>query len=434
MTDNPILSTAWSPPAGYVQVDSTVAGILVYAPAPAGETAAQGPVSFHCPSCGAATRYDVAAGGVACEYCGFSAKAAAETVGEGAAQNEFTLEALNRAAKGWGEDRQELACDSCGAVLALAPKSLTATCPFCASNRVNVRRAAAEQLQPKFVIPFQKTTADIRASAAAWLGKGWFHPGELAKSAVIDRFTGIYLPFWTFSAAVHSHWKAEVGYEREERYYDSSEKEWKTRTVIDWRWEDGDVTTRETDLLISGSSHISRVILERVYPFRLSDLATYAPDFLAGWQAHQYDIPLTTAWEAGKTAIREKARADCYTDIPTSHVRSFSMSADFDDETWRYVLLPVYLAAYRFEQKVFQVMVNGQTGLVAGQKPVAWWKVWLAVAALLTPGLAVCLIGLPLLLFGGAGAVFLIVGLAILLAGGAFALPIYRQAVASEAS
>jgi hypothetical protein len=56
---------------------------------------------------------------------------------------------------------------------------------------------------------------------------------------VLDRLTGVYLPFWTFDADIHSKWKAEVGYEREERYYDHASKEWKSRTVIDWRWENG---------------------------------------------------------------------------------------------------------------------------------------------------------------------------------------------------
>jgi hypothetical protein len=193
--------------------------------------------------------------------------------------------------------------------------------------------------------------------------------------------------------------------------------------VIDWRWEDGQVQVKIDDQVISGSSRLSRLILNRLAPFNLNALVTYAPDYLAGWQAQAYDVTLPQAWEEGKTSMRESAKLACYTDIHSSHVRNFSMTADFGDETWRYILLPVFLTAYRFENKVYQ----------AGQKPVAWWKVWLAIAALLLPGLVLGLVGLILLLAGGLGFIILGVAALLLIGGGALSLYIYKQAAASEA-
>ena len=92
------------------------------------------------------------------------------------------------------------------------------------------------------------------------------------------------------------------------------------------------------------------------------------------------------------------------------------------------------MAAYQFEGKVFQVMVNGQTGLVAGQNPVAWWKIWVAIAAMLTPGVLLALIGLPGLILGGAGIVLIVFGFALFLLGGVGAIALYRKAIASEAA
>jgi hypothetical protein len=255
----------------------------------------------------------------------------------------------------------------------------------------------------------------------------------LAKTAAVERFNGIYLPFWTFDAYITADWKAEVGYEHTERYYDHGSKSWRTRTVIHWRWENGRVSLNVDDLLMSGSSHISRRILERLYPFHLNDLVSYAPDFLAGWQAQAYDLTLPVVWEDAREVMRERAKDACYEDIPTSHVRNFSMIADFAEETWRYILLPVYVAAYHFRDKVYQVMVNGQTGAIAGQKPVAWWKIWLVIVLLLAPGLLAILASLPLLALGGAGMVVLMLGLILLIAGGAGSYSIYKKAVESEA-
>lgn len=432
MAENQHLA-GWQPPQNFTPVESMVEGITVYAPR-SERPRSVSPASFKCPQCGATTGYDITKGGVACEYCGFMAKPVSHPVGKGAQEFEFTLETWSQATQGWGVARQELHCEHCGGNLIVTDGALTFTCPFCASNKVNLRAASADVLQPRFLIPFKILPETNRARAKEWLGRGWFHPKELAAAAVIDRFTGIYLPFWTFDALINAEWRAEVGYERQERYYDAGSKEWKTRTTIDWRWENGEVSILIDDLLIAGTGHLSRRILEKLYPFQLGDLVAYQPDYLAGWQTQAYEVTLLEAWEAGKARMREQAKQACHADIHSGHVRNFSMLADFDQETWRYILLPVYVAAYRFQNTVLQVMVNGQTGTIAGQKPVAWWKIWLAIGALLAPGLFLGLSGLPLLLAGGFGMVLIVVGFALLVLGGTLSAALYRQAVDSEAA
>jgi DNA-directed RNA polymerase subunit RPC12/RpoP len=425
---------AFQPPADFAPAASSVPGITVYAPRPASTAKVDSPRTYKCPNCGATTSYDVALGGVACEHCGYVAPARSHEVGRRANEFEFTLETLSQAERGWGVARQELHCDNCGADLALTEGALTATCPFCASHKVNLRTADMDHLRPRFLAPFKVLPEGARSAAREWLGRGWFHPDELARAANIDRLAGVYLPFWTFDANINARWRAEVGREKTETYFDAESKSFKTRTVLDWRWESGNAATEIDDLLVAGTSRVSRRILERVGNFDLGALVTYTPDYLAGWQAQAYDVTLPGAWEEAKALMREQAKADCLGRIGSPHVRNFTMTADFADETWRYLLLPVYLAAYRFEDKAFQVMVNGLSGSVAGQKPVAWWKVWLAVGALLAPGLLAGLIGVPLLLLGGAGIVLIGLGAVLLAAGGVLSVLLYRRAVESEAA
>ncbi len=422
----------WQSPPDFAQVASNVPGISVYAPRPK-VNSVDALHKFNCPRCGAVTKFDVAAAGVACEHCGYQAPTQVQQVGLQAGVMEFTLETLSKAELGWGAARKEMLCSACGAELTIPENSLTSTCPFCASNRVNVRTAPVEQLRPRYLVPFKIEPQTTHTIAQAWLKKGWYHPAELGSGALLDRFNGVYLPFWTFSASISSDWNAEVGYEVEERYYDDGEKTWKTRTRIDWRWEDGRVEINVSDLLVGGSSHINQRILKKLYPFNLSDLVSYAPDFLAGWQAQTYDHTLPAAWEEGKAEMRNRAKSACNRDINSSYVRNFSMTADFADESWRYILLPVYIAAYQFDSKPYQVMINGQTGVIAGQKPVAWWKIWWAVAAMLFPGLCLGLIGLPLLLAAGVGSVPLGIGAILLIAGLIGSFILYQKA-ASEAA
>ena len=79
------------------------------------------------------------------------------------------------------------------------------------------------------------------------------------------------------------------------------------------------------------------------------------------------------------------------------------------------------------------MMVNGQTRTVGGQKAVAWWKVWLTIAALLSPGVILGLIGLPLVLLAGVGVIPLVLGIVLFIIGIIVSIIIINKARQSEA-
>ncbi|MFN2271394.1 MAG: hypothetical protein ACK2US_11190 [Anaerolineae bacterium] len=422
-------SSIWPPPADFVPVPSQIEGIELYAPAPKEE--AEETRTFKCRQCGGTISYSAAQRQLTCPYCGSLQQIEAETVGHQADEFEFTLETMAQARHGWGEVRRELVCESCGSVVAVAPDILTSTCAFCGSNRVMARDATGDVLRPTTLIPFAVDQEQVQAKVRAWLGRGWMHPPELRNAGALKGLAGVYLPYWTFDTHVTADWKAEVGTTRTVHYRSGGER--KTRTVIDWKWQSGHVSIPIDDQMVPGTAKVSRVILNKVEPFNLDGLVEYDPGYLAGWQAKLYDVQLPQAWEIAKEEIRELTKSACYNNTGSSKVRNMRMTVDFGDERWRYILLPVYLASYPFGERTFQVMVNGQTGRVAGQKPVAWLRIWLAIAALLVPGSCLGLLGLLLLpVTGGASAVGLAVSAVLLIIGVVIAIGIFIKARASE--
>jgi DNA-directed RNA polymerase subunit RPC12/RpoP len=416
------------PPPNFVKTDSAIDGIEVYLPAPPEPEERKEVVDFKCPQCGADTAYSVAEGGLVCTYCGYYEPPKKEVVGKGAQEFEFKVETLERAANGWGEARKELVCQNCGARISLPPGALTASCPYCTSNKVIQREAPQDVLRPRFLVPFKVEKQNCQRIARQWLGSSWMTPKSLQNVARITEFAPVYMPFWTFDSVANADWKAEVGHTRTERYYDASSKSWKTRTRIVWRWESGRVRLPFDDLVVPGTARVSGLLLGRINNFNLSDLVSYDPEFLAGMQAQAYDIPLEDAWDRGRRQMREATREACVQQASTSRIRNFSMNLDFSDESWRYILLPVYISAYAYQNKVYQVMVNGQSGAISGQRPVDWNKVWLVIAGLLAPGLIIGLIGLITLLFGGVGVILGGLGFILLVIGLVFAVIIFRQA------
>jgi ribosomal protein S27AE len=414
----------WTVPPDFVQVPSAVSGVEVYAPAPEELTAERR--TFKCPRCGASTAYSATTATLSCAYCGYTETPEGPVVGRAAQEAEFRVDTLEREERGWGLERREIFCESCGADISLEPTDLATTCPFCASNRVVVREEThSDLLRPGFLIPFGVSRDSAERSLRRWMTKGWMHPRDLVRAAASAHLTGVYLPFWTFSAQLDTSWKAEVGRKRTRTTLSGERK-----TEIKWEWRSGRLDLRIDDMLTPGSNRISLLLLERLYPFDLSALSVYDPAYLAGWRAQAYDVGLRPAWDEARVWMREKAKEAVRQDINSRHVRNMGMTVDMKDERWRYVLLPVFLVAYRLRGRAYQVMINGQTGRIAGQKPVDWRRVGGALALLLLPGpLLILLAGF---LAREAAGVLTMVGLGLVTLSLFLAVVLLRQALAAD--
>lgn len=384
------------PPPGYRPTPSKLEGIEIYMPA---STTEEKPelVDFKCPKCGATTAYSVDARGLHCEHCGYSETPDAERLGRAAEKFEFRVETLQRVNTGWGEERKDLACQRCGGVVSVPPDALAFSCPFCGSNKVIFRASLEDILRPRYLIPFKVDPAGCKDITCNWLGASWMIPGDLKaaaqnKQAGPEKFHPLYIPYWTFNARANAAWSADVGHQKTEHYTENGQH--KTRTVTEWRRESGRVERDFFDVLVPGTAHLNMKTLGQVDAFDIRDLVLYEPRYLAGMQAQTYDIPLDDAWDAGRQLMRDRTRKACLDRASTSQVRNFQMTLDFEDESWRYILAPVYTSVYNYRDEPYQILINGQTGKIAGPRPVDWGKVWLVVALLLAPGLLVALYGI----------------------------------------
>ena len=300
---------------------------------------------------------------------------------------KFTVEALEQAVHGWGEERKELICDNCSAHTTLPLSSLTHNCPFCGSNKVVQMKAVQDVLRPRFLIPFSTSTEQCREISSQWLGENWMLPNELQKLGRSTDYVPIYVPFWTFDARAHADWLAEEAHRK---------KGWdgKTRTV--WKKVKGNVRLFFDDVVELGSQQVDHDLFGQIREYDLEAMVAYKPDFLAGIQAQAYDVPLEEAWDEVRSRMRMRTKKACKNQIKRRH-RNFRMFLDFQDESWRYGLLPLYIAVYQYGEKHYQVLINGQTGAIAGQRPVDMRKITNWIGTLVVPALLLGLFSLIVL-------------------------------------
>ena len=66
-------------------------------------------------------------------------------------------------------------------------------------------------------------------------------------------------------------------------------------------------------------------------------------------------------------------------DIGGDDQRVSDVDTDVDAVTFKHILLPVWVAAYKYRGRTFRFVVNGRTGRVQGERPYSAWKITFAV-------------------------------------------------------
>ena len=63
-------------------------------------------------------------------------------------------------------------------------------------------------------------------------------------------------------------------------------------------------------------------------------------------------------------------------------VRNVRISPIYSDETYKHILMPVYSTAFSYNNKTYNVVINGQTGAIKGQYPKSPLKIGIIIAAI----------------------------------------------------
>jgi hypothetical protein len=280
----------------------------------------------------------------------------------------------------------EVRCDGCGATVSFTPPEVAGECAFCGRKIVAQPRSADPIVAPEGVLPFQLPETQARAEIKGWIASRWFAPNALKKMAYQEAVGGVYLPFWTYDANTMSHYSGQRGeyYYVEETYMETDSQGnqvTRTRQVRRTRWYpvSGSVTRWFDDILVPATKSVSRPRLAALEPWDLNQLKRYEPAYLAGFKAQRYEVALTDGFEEAKRLMAPTIESDVRQDIGGDEQRIDRLATSYSGISFKHLLLPVYIGAYRYNQKVYQVIVNARTGEVQGDRPYSFWKIFFFV-------------------------------------------------------
>jgi hypothetical protein len=336
-----------------------------------------------CEQCGGLLTFKPGTKNLTCRYCGLENR-----IQEGDEEiQEIDLHyALVELANAKPASRTQLIqCNACGAGFKFAASIQAGECPFCGTAIVT-GVADAKAITPKSLLPFKVNEQEAKQQFRRWLKSLWFAPNNVIKySGDETKLKGIYIPYWTFDSQTETYYQGARG----KIYYVTENMQafqkgrliHETRQVpkIEWSPVQGRVSRLFDDVLVGASRSLPRQILDRLEPWDLENLEAFNENYLSGFASEYYQVELDQGFDLAKRKMDNVIYHDIAFDIGGDEQRIDRFHTQHYQSTFKHCLLPVWSAAFRYQDKAYRFVINGRTGQVQGERPYSYWKIAFAI-------------------------------------------------------
>jgi len=336
----------------------------------------QDSVTLPCPSCGSRLSYSAEHKKISCGHCGYleevnqaNDKVVEQNLHEALAElQDFVPEETGK---------KVFDCQNCGAKFMVEQLKIKVSCGFCGSKNVNVEAFNHQYIQPIGIIPFYVSRDEAEDYFNKWIKRGLFHPRKLKNLAAVEDLHGVYIPFWTFDTHTQAQWSGEAG----NYYYENVQTRINGRVQnqrvqkINWRYQSGSLNHFFDDILVVGSHGLQQKHIEKILPYRLDEVTNFDPRLMVGWEAEVYQIQLDQGYDIADKIIDYKLRNMCSAQLGGDTQRNLHVKSAKSNQTFKHIILPVWICSYVYQGKVFHFTINGQTGKVNGKKPISYVKI-----------------------------------------------------------
>jgi len=342
--------------------------------------------TIKCNNCGANLKFAPGAQSLNCEYCNTNniiEQKQAEIV-----ENDFYTFLEQSAGKAEQQSISTVKCECCGASTTLAPNVTAANCPYCDTPQVIKNASTCSIIKPKYLLPFKVERNKAKDEFVKWVSGLWFAPNKLKDYAQhsTERLRGVYMPYWTYDTNTNSSYSGSRGeyYYVTETYRDSQGNS-QTREVRKTAWYpcSGTVHNDFDDMLVCASHSLPKDLVNDLEPWDLPELVDYNDKFLAGFITESYQTPLKEGFDEAKDRMKPVIESTVKSDIGGDEQIVNSVNTTYNNITFKHILLPLWISAYRYQDKVYRFTVNARTGEVQGERPYSFWKIFFFVLTIL---------------------------------------------------
>ena len=277
----------------------------------------------------------------------------------------------------WANEVKNLKCPNCGAGVVLNKLEYTKNCPYCDTSLVGQEKCV-DAIAPDGIIPFMFSDEDASLKYRTGIKKKFFAPNAFKKAPPVENIKGIYVPSFSFDAKTTSKY---VGRLAEDSSYTDSKG--RRRTSTSYQNISGTYSSELKDVIVESSSKIDQSQMTDILPFDMSKIVKFDQGFIMGYTVEQYENTAEQCKMISVKIMEQQIKSQILSQYSYDRVISFSMDTLYMDEKYMYYLLPIYKCDYKYKDKTYTTIMNGQTGKVGGGYPKSVLKILLVVLGII---------------------------------------------------
>jgi len=104
-------------------------------------------------------------------------------------------------------------------------------------------------------------------------------------------------------------------------------------------------------------------------------VVNFDPRLMIGWEAEIYNLEIDDGYQQAEHIMNYKLRNMCSAQLGGDTQRNLHVQSQKSAQTFKHIILPIWLCSYHYNNKLYHFTINGQTGKVYGKKPTSWWKI-----------------------------------------------------------
>lgn len=342
--------------------------------------------TIKCKDCGANLKFAPGAHSLKCEYC--NANNVIEVDKTDIIENDYETYINQQANSNEKQNISTVKCSSCGASTTMPANVTSCGCPYCDTPLVIKNATTCNIIKPKYILPFKIERNQAKNEFIKWVNGLWFAPSKLKVYAQhsAEKLNGVYMPYWTYDTDTYSNYTGLRGehYYVTESYRDSNGNT-RTRQVQRTAWypANGSVNNQFNDILICASHSLPKDLTNHLEPWDLNELTNYNDQFLAGFVTESYQTELKQGFDEAKVRVAPSIENSVRSDIGGDVQKIHSVNTDYNNITFKHILLPLWISAYQYNNKIYRFIINARTGEVQGERPYSAAKIILFILGII---------------------------------------------------
>ncbi len=325
-------------------------------------------IAYKCPNCGGPLAFNADTQNWKCEFC----------------LSDFNEEAMMSFADKTKDTEFEdkaraYSCTSCGAEIVTDDTTAATFCYYCHSPAILPSQLSGDY-KPAKVIPFKFKKEAATEAFIKWCKKKPLLSKKFTAHSQLELLSGIYIPFWLFDCDIKGQLAADA---RNVRVWTMGNKQYTETKYYDVIRS---ATAKFNGIPADGSKKADDKLMETLEPYDYRQMKDFSMSYLSGYLAQKYDVSQKEVYGRIVERIQKYSSSllkDTIQGYSSVNVKSCNIELKHCEAA--YVLLPVWMFTYQYNDKMYIFAMNGQTGKIAGTLPIskgraaAWFTIISAV-------------------------------------------------------